>query len=42
MQPRWRGPAFNAQNDLLDAHSEKYKLQDQDWRKQKPWSQLKK
>ena len=24
---------------LLDAHAEKYELQDQDWRKQKPWYQ---
>jgi len=31
------GPGFNAQNELLDAHSKKYNLQDQDWRKQKPW-----
>ncbi len=31
------GPAFNAQNRLLDAHSEKYNLQEQDWRKQRPW-----
>jgi hypothetical protein len=26
---------------LLDAHAEKYELQDQDWRKQKPWYQPK-
>ncbi len=31
------GSGFNAQNDLLDEHMKKYKLQDQDWRKQKPW-----
>jgi len=31
------GPAFNAQNKMLDAHAKKYNLQDQDWRKQKPW-----
>ena len=31
------GPAFNAQNKMLDAHSKKYKLEKQDWRKQKPW-----
>ena len=31
------GPGFNAQNEMLDAHSKKYNLQDQDWRKQKPW-----
>ena len=33
------GPAFNAQNEMLDQHRDKYKLQDQDWRKQKPWYQ---
>ena len=31
------GPAFNAQNNMLDEHSKKYNLQDQDWRLQKPW-----
>ena len=31
------GPGFNAQNEMLDAFSEKYKLQDVDWRKQKLW-----
>jgi len=31
------GPGFNAQNKMLDAHAKKYNLQDQDWRKQKPW-----
>jgi ribonuclease Z len=31
------GPAFNAQNKVLDEHAKKYNLQDQDWRKQKPW-----
>ena len=31
------GPAFNAQNKMLDEHSKKYNLQDQDWRLQKPW-----
>ena len=31
------GPGFNAQNKMLDAHSKKYNLEDQDWRKQKPW-----
>ena len=31
------GPGFNAQNEMLDAHSKKYNLQDHDWRKQKPW-----
>jgi len=33
------GPAFNAQNKLLDEHSKKYNLDEQDWRKQKPWYQ---
>ena len=33
------GPAFNAQNELLDEHMKRYQLQDQDWRKQKPWYQ---
>ena len=27
------------QNKMLDKHMEKYDLQDQDWRKQKPWYQ---
>jgi ribonuclease Z len=31
------GPAFNAQNEMLDEHMKKYNLEDQDWRKQKPW-----
>jgi len=31
------GPAFNAQNRMLDAYAEKYNLQDQDWRPAKPW-----
>ncbi len=31
------GPAFNAQNKMLDGHSKKYDLEEQDWRKQKPW-----
>lgn len=31
------GPAFNAQNEMLDEHMKKYNLQEQDWRKQKPW-----
>ncbi len=31
------GPAFNAQNDMLDEHAKKYNLQEMDWRKQKPW-----
>ncbi|UCH40584.1 MAG: hypothetical protein JSU67_02465, partial [Gammaproteobacteria bacterium] len=31
------GPAFNAQNYMIDEHAERYNLQEQDWRKQKPW-----
>lgn len=31
------GPGFNAQNDMLDAFSVEYGLEDQDWRKQRPW-----
>ena len=31
------GPGFNAQNKMLDEHSQKYNLQEMDWRKQKPW-----
>lgn len=31
------GPGFNAQNAMLDAHSKKYSLEDQDWRLEKPW-----
>ncbi|MDH3608402.1 MAG: MBL fold metallo-hydrolase [Gammaproteobacteria bacterium] len=31
------GPGFNAQNEMLDEHMEKYNLQDQDWRKRMPW-----
>ncbi len=30
-------PAFKAQNKLLDEHAERYDLQEQDWRKKKPW-----
>jgi len=33
------GPGFNAQNEMLDEHSKKYNLQDQDWRPAKPWYQ---
>jgi len=33
------GPAFNAQNIMLDEHSKKYNLEEMDWRKQKPWYQ---
>lgn len=31
------GPGFNAQNKMLDEHAKKYKLEKQDWRKQKSW-----
>ena len=31
------GPGFNAQNAMLDAFSERYGLQDQDWRPSRPW-----
>jgi len=31
------GPGFNAQNEMLDKFAEKYKLQEQDWRKRMPW-----
>ena len=31
------GPGFNAQNPMLDEHSEKYDLEDVDWRPEKPW-----
>jgi hypothetical protein len=31
------GPGFNAQNSMLDAHAKKYKIQELDWRPQKPW-----
>ncbi len=31
------GPGFNAQNEMLDAHRDKYGLQDLDWRPEKPW-----
>jgi ribonuclease Z len=35
-QGEW-GPGFNAQNQMLDEYSKKFKLEDQDWRQQKPW-----
>jgi len=35
-QGEW-GPGFNAQNRMLDEYAKKYKLEKQDWRKQKPW-----
>ncbi len=31
------GPAFKAQDAMLDAFAKKYNLQKQDWRVQKPW-----
>jgi hypothetical protein len=31
------GPAFNAQNEMLDEHMQQYRLEGQDWRKQKSW-----
>jgi ribonuclease Z len=31
------GPGFNAQNKMLDEFSEEFDLEDQDWRKQRPW-----
>ena len=31
------GPGFNSQNEMLDEHMERYKLEGQDWRKQRPW-----
>ncbi len=31
------GPGFNAQNELIDEHMKRSELEDQDWRKQKPW-----
>ena len=31
------GPGFNAQNEMLDGFSKKYGLEEQDWRKNKPW-----
>ncbi len=31
------GPGFNAQNDMLDEFSERYNLEDQDWRPEKSW-----
>ena len=35
-QGEW-GPAFNAQNDMLDEHAKRFKLEEMDWRKAKPW-----
>ncbi len=35
-QGEW-GPGFNAQNPMLDEYAKKFKLQDQDWRREKPW-----
>jgi ribonuclease Z len=31
------GPAFNAQNEMLDKFSKEHNLEKQDWRKDKPW-----
>ena len=31
------GPGFNAQNEMLDEHSERYNLEEQDWRPSRPW-----
>ena len=31
------GPAFNAQNKMLDAHAKKFGIENQDWRPKKPW-----
>ena len=31
------GPGFNAQNRMLDAHAKKFGLENQDWRRKKPW-----
>ena len=36
------GPGFNAQNEMLDEYSKKFGLEDQDWRKQRPWYKPKK
>ena len=35
-QGEW-GPGFDAQNAMLDEYAKKFKLEKQDWRKQKPW-----
>ena len=32
----WR-PGFNAQNEMLDDFSKKYRLEEQGWRKNKSW-----
>jgi ribonuclease Z len=31
------GPGFNAQNKMLDAYAKEFNLEDQDWRKERPW-----
>jgi len=31
------GPGFNAQNEMLDAHRDKYGLQELDWRPLRTW-----
>ena len=35
-QGEW-GPGFNAQNRMLDEFAERFSLEDQDWRKDRPW-----
>jgi ribonuclease Z len=35
-QGEW-GPGFNAQNPMLDDYAKQFKLEDQDWRREKPW-----
>jgi hypothetical protein len=36
------GPGFNAQNEMLDEYSKKFGLENEDWRKAKPWYEPKK
>jgi len=31
------GPGFNAQNPMLDEFSKRFKLEEQDWLKEKAW-----
>ena len=31
------GPGFNAQNRMLDEYSERFNLEELDWRPEKPW-----
>ena len=35
-QGEW-GPGFNAQNRMLDEFAERFDLENQDWRKERPW-----